>query len=82
MQPLARLARGVRDRRPLAAAARVGSLAPLLPEAVDQHGGDREFVDEAVALLLVVDPLGELRIVLPRIDERRGREIRIAIETD
>lgn len=25
---------------------------------------------------------GELRIVLPRIDERRGREIRIAIETD
>jgi HSP20 family protein len=25
---------------------------------------------------------GELRIVLPRIDERRGREIRISIETD
>jgi hypothetical protein len=77
VEALTRLARGVGHRRAVAAAARAGPPAPLLPEAVDQHRGDGQLVDQAVALLAVVDPLGELGVVLAE-RERLDREDPVA----
>src|SRR6516165_10366922 len=78
VQPLARLACGVRklfaaDPR----AARLLRVAPLLPEAVDEHRGNRKLVDQLRALLLGVDPFGEL-VVAIAVSERFDREHPVA----
>ncbi len=36
--------------------------APVLPKTVDENGGDRQFLDQAFALLVAVHPFGEIVI--------------------
>ena len=56
---------------------RLRRAAAVLPEAVDQHRRDRQLLDQRLALLVAVDPLGEV-VVLVAERERLDREDPVA----
>ena len=77
VQALPRLARNLDSAATRPGAHHALGVAALLPEAVDEHGGDGQLVDQLGALFVAVDPLGEIVVAVAE-RERLDREDPVA----